>query len=584
MSRKSGCRFDFNEIRHALSLSCLSRFALASGGVALSCLLLAAPVGAQETDEEETLRRLRGLIPTETQGAEVPSLDSVPLDAETLPLETESPLPDAARAEEEELLRKKRQTTGGGAAEASSGGVAPTANEANARQRQTQRRKGSNVNTLSDRKEKSTRPDTVRGIRALEKTRNTAVNTKGDVPAPLGLSVTSPEIEDAAEEKERRLRRPDPYAPTGIKNSSVLYFPSASIEGGYDTNPLKNGSSDQGSFFARTALGLRMDGDFGDAKLAGNLDARYDAFVSVEEANRPEIESGLSYEKEIGDARSVEAALRLNLTTESTTDANLPSGATERALRADVGATLGATQRLGRASLRLRGTIERDQFADVTLGSSSASQSDRNATELGLGLRAAYETSPGFQPFVDISASRRMFDERRDRNGLERGSNNGTLRAGFAFDINEAITGEVSAGYAFRQFDDSSLDPLHGLVLGATLNFAATPLTRLSLGAETALEDSTEAGANGSIERSISLGIEHDLLRNLQLNASLSIGQRQPDEGNSDWTIRSGFGAEYTLVPELVLTGRYAFEQQWAAEDSSSYDAHTLLFGVKVQR
>jgi hypothetical protein len=565
-------------------LSRRSGFALALGGVALSCLVLALPIQAQETEDDETLRRLRGLISTETQNTDDPSQDTQQLDAETLPVESESTLPDAERAaEEEELLRRKRLQSGG-AAEASSGEVAPTANEGTARQRQTQRKKSSNVNTLSDRKEKSTRPDSVRGIKVLEKTPNTAVNSKGDNPAPLGLSVAAPAAEDSKEEKERRLRRPDPYAPTGIRHGSVLYFPSASLEGGYDTNPLKDSSTDQGSFFARTAVGLRLDGDFGDARLTGNLDARYDFFTSAQEANRPEIDSAFAYDKDIGNARSIQSALRLKLTTESTTNTNLPSGATERALRADIGGTLGATQSFGRTSVQLRGTIERDQFADVTLGSSSASQSDRNATELGLGLRAAYETSPGFQPFVDLAASRRMFDETRDRNGLERGSNNATLRTGFAFDIDQAITGEISAGYSIRQFDDSSLDPLHGLSLAATLNFAATPLTRLSLGAETALEDSTEAGSNGSIERSISLGIEHDLLRNLQLNASLTFSQRQPDEGDSDWTMRTGFGAEYTLVPELVLTGRYAYEQQWAAQDTSSYDAHTLLFGVKVQR
>ncbi len=593
-------------VQRKLTYSALKR---AASAAAICCALLAMPVSAQDVLEDG----LRGAItPGATQpagsqntdttadGADPALSDSAPdFGSEVIPEESEDTNSAVLRrqAEEAEALRRRRKSESVSAGpEANLSGFGSTANDRTASQRaQNQRKKGANVNQLTDKKEKSTRSESVRGVKPLEKTPNTAVNVKGEIPAPPGLTVTQKEdgtnSTGSTKGKKQKGKRKagdkvaEPYDPVGIASGGLTLFPSASTAIGYDTNPRRSGTAGGGSVFNRTALGLRLEGDFGDVRLNGNATGSFDYFIDEPTANRPSANGVFTIERDIGVDTTIEGGLRAALTTESTTSVNLPATTTEEAWRASAGATLGVTQRFGRSSVRLRGLIDREQYFDATLASgATASQEDRNATQFGVSLRGAYETSPGFQPFVEVSADRRLFDDRIDRAGFRRNSTGGEARAGFAFDIDTVVKGEISAGYGLRYYDDSRLDTFGGFVLGGTLTFAATPLTSFTLGAETTIDDTTLTSSSGAFSRTVSLGIEHDLLRNLQLSAALALAQRSPDVGGEDYTLRANLGLEYKIMPELVATGSYAYERQWAAQSINDYDAHVLLFGVKLQR
>jgi hypothetical protein len=565
---------------------------LAASGIAMACAFSSGAAQAQDAPEPNTFddaSALRGDVGgngNRVAGAEndaEPSPES--LESDVIPQEEGSDEED--RLEEERRRRERARASGGGGG-ASAGADVQTANDGSARRKAQQRRKGSAVNALADAKDKKTKAQSVRGVKALEKPPNTAVNATGEFPAPLGLSAAPQESEAALKRKKKRQderKRLDRYAPLGVKAGSIIYFPSVSTALGYDTNPSRRANNARGSVFNRTAIGLRLDGDFGDARLRGDINGSYDAYFDESSANRPQAEGTLGYEADIGRDTTIEAGLRLRVGSENITDPDLPVGASGDSLQLEPGVTLGVTQRYGRTAFRLRGTIDRDQYTDVSLvGGTNRSQEDRNATQFGVSLRAGHEVSPGFQPFVEIGADRRIFDQRFDRSGLRRASYGADARAGFAFDIEETITGEIAAGYGLRQFDDPLLGDLDGFLVSGRLGFAATPLTTLSLGAESALDDTTVSGSSGAVTRTVTIGVEHDLLRNLQVNASLALAQRVADAGGDDITVRSVVGAEYRISPEIVATGSYNYERQWAGQSINDYDAHSLLFGVRLQR
>jgi hypothetical protein len=582
-SRK--CRSDV--ARH----SQIARLRIAASGIALACALIASAAVAQEAEDP----LLRGAIPPEIPALSDPSLlpgSASEPDSETPPdpgaaPPAERPPATSRRDEEEEeaLLRRRRQ---GGAAAAIDSRAAATANDSASRRQQSQRRKGSAINTLADRKDKSTRAETVRGAKRLEKTPNTAINAQDDRVVPPGLTVTPSETRGEEDENGRR-RRPaadiNPYDPVGIRSGALTIFPFASEEIGYESNPFRRSQQVKGSLFARTALGLRLEGDYGDARLTGSVDGDYNAYFNASEANAFSARADLGYEKDIGADTTLESALRLSSITEIDSSVGATSVSTERSLTIRGGATLGATQRFGRTSMRLRGTIDREQRGDIAVSNgTSISQEDRNRTELGLNLRLGHEVSPGYEPFVEIRVDRRIFDQRIDNSGFVRGSTGLDARAGFAFDVDEAITGELSAGYGLRLYEDSRLSTLGGFLVAGELTFEATPLTRFTIGAETSIDDTNTANSSGDFVQSARIEIEHDLLRNLQLRAALALTRSNPDVGGTEWTLDTGIGMQYRVAPELALTAQYDYTRVFAPVSADAYDAHVLLFGVRVQR
>jgi hypothetical protein len=576
----------------------IRRLRLAVSGIALACALL-GPAFAQDAGVQDAGGQpLRGAIApngqsgnsdaapaaTEADGA---ASDAPGIGSDVIPQEEGADGQDTEEAAAERLRRKKQSESVAAGPEASLSGFGATANDTAARQKKQQTRKGNNVNQLADKKDKTTRAETVRGIKRLEKPRNTAVNTIGETPPPLGLTVSAddPKARKKKKKKSANSDDVDPYAPIGLRSGPLTLFPSASTAIGYDSNPLRRAKAVKGALFNRTAIGLRLDGDYGDTRLKGTIDASYDAYVNVSGANKPTIAANLSYEADIGETTTVESALKLGLNTTFSTDTTVPGAASRAKYDFNAGASLGVTERFGRTSLRLRGTVDRESASSaIRVAGTADPNTNGNATQLGLELRLGHEVSPGFQPFVEISGDKRLFDRALDATATRRGSQAVAAKAGFAYDIDDTIKGELSAGYGLRLFDDQRLKQLGGFVLAARLDFAATPLTTLTLGAESKIDDTTLTTTTGALARTVSIGIAHQLLRNLELKASLALEQNHPDSGGDDWTVRTGLGAEYRLFPELVLTGNYAYERKWAAKAVDSYDAHVLLFGVKVQR
>lgn len=71
--------------------------------------------------------------------------------------------------------------------------------------------------------------------------------------------------------------------------------------------------------------------------------------------------------------------------------------------------------------MTLRGSVDRSDYEDARLASGSIlSQKDRNQTQYGLRLRAAYELTPGIKPFIQGEIDTRRFDEKIDSSGYER--------------------------------------------------------------------------------------------------------------------------------------------------------------------
>jgi len=100
-----------------------------------------------------------------------------------------------------------------------------------------------------------------------------------------------------------------------------------------------------------------------------------------------------------------------------------------------------------------------------------------------------------------------------DRSFYQRDSSGGYAKGGTSFEFSRLLTGEVSIGYAARNYVDPRLNRLDGLLTSASLIWAATPLTTAKFYADTQIAETTLAGTSGVLVHTYTFEVDHDFRR-----------------------------------------------------------------------
>src|SRR5258708_38113544 len=126
-----------------------------------------------------------------------------------------------------------------------------------------------------------------------------------------------------------------------------------------------------------------------------------------------------------------------------------------------------------------------------------SSNDDRDFNQYGGVGRVSYDLIPGVNPFGEIEGDTRVHDLAFDRNGFQRDSSGGHAKAGTSFEFSRLLIGEISIGYAARNYVDPRLDRLQGLLTSASLIWNATPLTTAKFYADTQIAETTLPATSG---------------------------------------------------------------------------------------
>lgn len=339
------------------------------------------------------------------------------------------------------------------------------------------------------------------------------------VTGSLGDAATDDDLE--------ALQRPledeeDIYAALGIRAGPLTWFPAIDLAIGVDSNP---DSATNGNMVRTVRLSpeLRVVSDW-----------RRHAFTGSVRGTLDYVDDG----RDLGRSVSLEGNLRLDLGADITTnlrggytltgepisDSNAPATASGTADTQEFTVGFDASRTFGLVELTAALDVSRSLFSDTPLaGGGVQSNSDRDRTEGTLTLRLELAEGPILRPFVEASATLRRFDERLDRNGLERDSMGYGLRGGLTISDDGPLSGSVSVGVVSETFADPSLDDVVALEAQAGLTWDVTALTSVTLDVTTSLNPTTQAGSGVGISRSATLGLSHDLRRNVEFRASAGI-------------------------------------------------------------
>lgn len=230
---------------------------------------------------------------------------------------------------------------------------------------------------------------------------------------------------------------------------------------------------------------------------------------------------------------------------------------------------VGASKEFNR--LRINGNLDwsRFTFEDARAGGVTVPLDYRDRTTQTITGRVDYAVSPDTYVFLHAAANERKYEENiallgnRDSDGYD-------VAVGADFDLTNLIRGHARVGYVEQNFDDESrFGSFSGISVAGEVDYFLTQLTTVTLRASRNFQDSGLLDSAGYASTTVGLQVDHELLRNVILNARFDYEQAE-HEGidRSDDRYNFSLGGTYLLNRALGLTASYShFNQESSGLD-----------------
>jgi hypothetical protein len=371
--------------------------------------------------------------------------------------------------------------------------------------------------------------------------------------------------------------RPD-YDAAGVRLGSFLLYPGLAVQESYNSNIYATQNNRQDDFITTIAPSidlrsnwnnhaLRMHADTALARYADHQSEDYTDYTLLTDG-RVDVLRDLRLFGGAGLARRHEAR--------SSPD---NQGGTEPTEYTVYSANAAIEKVFNRMSVRLDGKGERYVFSNVQNSSGGTiDQSGRDRNQGEVSLRTGYELAPLRVVYLQGSVNSREYDNTRDAGGYARSSDGYAFVAGAEYDLTGITSLDIFAGYRQQDYDDARLKNMAGWMAGATLTWNITRLTTVTAGLTRDIEETTLAGASGYFATRTELRVDHELLRNLLLNAR--VGYEQDDFegiGREDDYVSAGLGAKYLISRNFALSGGYGYRQRDSSATNSDFSENVVF-------
>jgi hypothetical protein len=398
--------------------------------------------------------------------------------------------------------------------------------------------------------------------------------------------------------QRRRLKvDDDPFGAVGDYAGSFLIKSALELRGGYDTNPGRL-QTPVGAPFWVVAPEFLAVSDWERHALVADLRGSYtgygnslppiiDGAVSPAPTtvNRPDFLGHVDGRLDVTEDTRLLSQVRLRVATDNPGSPNIQAGLAAYPVYATFGGTLGVDQKFNRLQLSGGGTVDRTVYQNSTLTDGTiSSNDDRNFNQYGGIGRASYELTPGLKPFVEVEGDSRFHDQFLDNNGFARNSNGGYAKGGTSFEFSRLLTGEISVGFAARNYVDPRLDRLQGLLTASSLTWTATALTTAKFYSTTSIDETIVPGVSGVLTHTYTFEVDHDFRRWLTAIGKFTYGTYDyQGDGRFDKTYSVEGDLIYKMTRNLWIKGTLRHDILDSNVIGASSAATVVMLGVRVQ-
>jgi hypothetical protein len=389
----------------------------------------------------------------------------------------------------------------------------------------------------------------------------------------------------------------DPFGAVGDYAGGFLVRSAVELSGGYDSNPGRT-FEPHGlpsyvvapeflavSDWERHALVADLRGSF--TGYGGDLPLTIDGAPNSAptDVDRPSFNGHIDGRFDVSHDLHLSAQTRLLVATDNPGSPNIQAGLARYPIYTTLGGTFGFDQNFNRLDVAAGATIDRTSYQQSKLTDGTmSSNDDRDFNQYGGIGRISYELTPGVKPFVEAEGDSRVHDLQFDRNGFQRDSTGGYAKAGTSFEFTRLFTGEISIGYAARNYVDPRLDRLQGFLTTASLIWNATPLTSAKFYSDTQIAETTLPGTSGVLVHTYTFEVDHDFRRWLSGVGKFTYGtyDYQGDNRN-DQTYSIEGDLIYKLNRNFWIKGTLRHDTLASNVPLSSSNATVVMLGARLQ-
>jgi hypothetical protein len=382
--------------------------------------------------------------------------------------------------------------------------------------------------------------------------------------------------------------RPRPeYEALGLPAGTFAAFPSIQVDAEYNDNIFAVASGADSDWVFRLKPEVSLESGWSRHALAAYARAHIARYQDFDAENFEDWNVGATGRLDITRAANLAGGVDYASVTEPRTSSNAPAS-TREPITYDLGSAFLAGSRVsGRTKLSARADIREFDYEDaVTLGGTVVDQDNRDRTITSLTGRADYAVSPATALFVQATSNSRDYDTATSLLLPARDSDGYEILAGANFEVGALARGEVAVGYISQEFDAAVYDEINGFGARASLEWFPTQLTTVTGTASRTIEDSGIAGSGGYLSTSVGLRIDHELMRNILLNADVSLSS-DAYEGidRDDDRLQYSVGGTYLLNRTLgVSVAASHFEQTSdGVAGGTEFDVNRLTLTLVAQ-
>lgn len=403
-------------------------------------------------------------------------------------------------------------------------------------------------------------------------------------PAVPGLSVIS-SADDAVPPLRRKRKLPeDPYAPTGLRQGGLTFFPTLEIGSVLTSNVAQSPGGGDGDVGLRLKPGLRLESNWSRHRLTATASGEVVRYLDEDDLSSAGADVQAQLRLDVRHGTWIDFENGYTLTSTGASNTEVPDTATGNRLSHEFRTSAGVTHEAAFADTQFKVGLRRNLFEDVALsGGGSEDNSDRNYTELGISLRGTFNRGAVIRPFAEVAYAPRFHDKSADRNGLKRDSHGVSATLGLRIDDDPLWSGEAGVTYLVRDYEDPTLDTVHAPGLLANLQWRPTELTKVDLSATLGITETASATESGTTSWGASATVTQAVRDNLDLIGGATFSSARSNAG-TDETYGAKAGLAWKLNP--FVTWSLMYEGTWydSAAAGSDYDEHQLMGSVILQR
>jgi hypothetical protein len=380
----------------------------------------------------------------------------------------------------------------------------------------------------------------------------------------------------------RQRPRPD-YEAIGMKAGGFTLYPRVTVEAVHDDNIYAVATGEQSDVIWRVKPEVAARSNWSRHAVGAFASASVNRYADFDTENTEEYTLGFNGRLDVERGSYISASAQWQALTEPRTaiTAGTPAGATAKPVEYYLwSGNLTGVKEFNR--LRLTGKLDTKKFDYDDQGSLTFNQNNRDRDEFYYGGKAEYAVSPDTAVFASLVGNTKEYDTAvagRDSDGY-------VATVGANFDLSQAVRGELEAGYMSQSYDNPLYGDIDGLSAKGRVEWFPTELTTLNVAGSRSIEESTAPGSQGYLANSVSVGVDHELLRNVLLAANASYGKDKYEGVDRD-DKRTGFNASAAYLLNrnvgLFLTYTYLKQESSGTAKGSSFTDNKLAASVALQ-